>query len=151
MNLMRAKNRRKENELKNIIDSVIAFVEGSPVINVGFKGGDLQTRVFTATVTLILIVLVAPPTGVSDGAIRIATLASAIAGTVFLMTGLVFTARTHYAGLVLTALPLIVKLLVGWQARWIAVVIGIAALGGSILNLTTRRCGLNKLLRISSV
>jgi hypothetical protein len=137
--------------MKNIIDSVAAFIEGSPVINVGRKGGDLQTRLFTAIVLLALVVLAAPPTGFSDSAMRIATLASAMAGTIFLMTGLVFTARTHYAGIVLTGLPLIFKLLVGWQARWIAVAFGVAVLGGIILNLSTRRCGLNKLLHISSV
>jgi len=141
----------RENKLKNIIDSVTGFIEGSPVINVGFKGGDLQTRLFTASAILTLIVLTAPPTGVSDSALRIVTLASAMTGAIFLMTGLVFTARTHYAGIVLTALPLIFKLLVGWQWRWAAVVIGLLALSGSLLNLTTRRCGLNKMLHISSV
>jgi hypothetical protein len=132
-------------------EQVLAFIEGSPVINVGFKGGDLQTRTLTAVLIVAMVVLVAPPTGVSDSAIRIATLGAAMAGAVFLMTGLVFAARTHYAGIVLTVLPLLVKWLVGWELRWIAVVMGLVALSGSILNLTTRRCGVNKLLRISSV
>lgn len=136
--------------MKTLTAFITDFVEGSPVINVGLKGGDLQTRMLTATTLVILIVLAAPPTGVSDDVLRIITLASAIAGTVFLMTGLVFAARTHYAGIVLTGVPLIFKLLVGWQFRWIAVVIGLAVLSGSIINLTTRRCGLNKLLHLNS-
>jgi len=126
------------------------FFEGAPVINVGTKGRDVQTRWFAAIMIAMLIILVAPPTGVADATLRIITLASAMAGTIFLMTGLVFAARTHYAGIVLTTVPLIIKLLITWQARWLAVVIGVLALGGSILNLSTRRCGLNKLLRISS-
>lgn len=136
--------------MNSMVDFFANRFGGAQVINVGTKGGDVQTRWFTAIMIVILIVLVAPPAGVADATLRIVTLAAAMAGTIFLMTGLVFAARTHYAGIVLTTLPLIVKLLITWQARWLAVVIGLLALGGSILNLSTRRCGVNKLLRISS-
>jgi len=136
--------------MNSMVDFFANLFEGAPVINVGTRGGDVQTRWFTAIMIAMLIILVAPPTGVADATLRVVTLAAAMTGTIFLMTGLVFAARTHYAGIVLTTVPLIVKLLITWQARWLAVVIGLLALGGSILNLSTRRCGLNKLLRISS-
>ncbi len=136
--------------MKTLKEQILTVIEGSPVINVGLKGGDLQTRAFTVIAVLTLLVMVAPPSGVSDAALRIATLATAMTGVVFLMTGLVFAARTHYAGIVLTTLPLLVKWLASAQQRWLAVVMALVALGGSLFNLTTRRCGVNKLLRISS-
>jgi len=137
--------------MKTIKERLLSLIEGSAVINVGLKGGDLQTRVLTTVVVLALIVLVSPPSGVSDAALRIATLATAMTGVVFLMTGLVFAARTHYAGIVLTTVPLLLKWLVSAEQRWLAVILGIVALSSSVLNLKTRQCGINKLLRISSV
>jgi len=119
--------------------------------NVGFRGGDLQTRFFAGAVLLALVVMVFPPTDVSPAAMRIATLAAAMFGTVFLMTGLVFAQRTHYAGIVLTAVPLMIKWLAQGQLSWVAVILGALTIGGISINVATRRCGVNRALRISSV
>lgn len=125
----------------------------APVIgftNVGVEGGDLPTRRFALIVMLLLTVLAVPWLGISHGELKIATLLAAMSGTLFLMAGLVFLQKTHYAGLTLIPGPLGMLGLsaIGW--RWAAVLLGVAVITAMVQNLVTRRCGLNKLFGINS-
>lgn len=119
-------------------------------INVGAEGGDLPTRRFSVIVMLALTVMAVPWLGLSHSALKITALAAAITGTLFLMAGLVFLQKTHFAGMVLIPAPLAMAGLssLGW--RWAAVVFGIAVIGWLVQNLVTRRCGLNRLFGINS-
>jgi hypothetical protein len=119
-------------------------------INVGAEGGDLPTRRFSVIVMLALTVMAVPWLGLSHSAVKITALAAAMSGTLFLMAGLVFVQKTHFAGLVLIPGPLAVAGLsaLGW--RWAAVLFGMAVIAWLVQNLVTRRCGLNKLLGINS-
>ena len=118
--------------------------------NVGVEGGDLPTRRFALIVMLLLTVLAVPWLGLSHSALKIAGLAAAMVGTLFLMAGLVFFQKTHFAGLMLIPAPLAMVGLsaVGW--RWVAVLWGMVVIGWMAQNLVTRRCGFNKLLGINS-
>lgn len=124
--------------------SVLSFT------NVGSVGGDLTARRFTLVVMLLLTVLALPWLGLSYGVVKIAALLGAMAGTLFLMAGLVFLQKTHFAGFVLIPAPLAMVGLsaLGW--RWAAVLFGAAVIGWVGQNLITRRCGLNQLLGINS-
>lgn len=119
-------------------------------INVGAEGGDLPTRRFSVIVMLALTVMAVPWLGVSHSVVKITALAGAMSGTLFLMAGLVFLQKTHFAGLVLIPAPLAMAGLsaLGW--RWAAVVFGAAVIGWLVQNLVTRRCGFNRLLGINS-
>jgi hypothetical protein len=119
-------------------------------INVGAEGGDLPTRRFSVIVMLALTIMAVPWLGLSHSALKITALAAAMAGTLFLMAGLVFLQKTHFAGMVLIPAPLAMAGLssLGW--RWAAVLVGIGVIGWLVYNLVTRRCGLNKLLGINS-
>lgn len=118
--------------------------------NVGVEGGDLSTRRFALIVMFLLTVLAVPWLGLSHSALKIACLASAMVGTLFLMAGLVFLQKTHFAGLMLIPAPLAMVGLssLGW--RWAAVLWGLLVIGWTAQNLVTRRCGFNKLLGINS-
>jgi hypothetical protein len=118
--------------------------------NVGSVGGDLTARRFTLIVMALLTLMAVPWIGLSYAAVKIAALVGAMAGTLFLMAGLVFLQKTHFAGFVLIPAPLAMVGLsaIGW--RWVAVVFGAAVIGWVGQNLLTRRCGLNQLLGINS-
>ena len=118
--------------------------------NVGVEGGDLAARRFALIVMLLLTLIAVPWMGLSYGAVKIAALVGAMAGTLFLMAGLVFLQKTHFAGLVLIPGPLVMVAFsaIGW--RWVAVLFGLLVIGWLVQNLVTRRCGLNKLLGINS-
>jgi hypothetical protein len=118
--------------------------------NVGVEGGDLTARRFALIVMLLLTLIAVPWMGLSYGAVKIAALVGAMAGTLFLMAGLVFLQKTHFAGLVLIPGPLVMVAFsaIGW--RWVAVLFGLLVIGWLVQNLVTRRCGLNKLLGINS-
>ena len=118
--------------------------------NVGVDGGDLAARRFALIVMLLLVLIALPWMGLSYGAVKIFALAGAMAGTLFLMLGLVFLRKTHFAGLVLIPAPLVMVAFsaIGW--RWVAVLWGLLVIGWLVQNLVTRRCGLNKLLGINS-
>lgn len=118
--------------------------------NVGVEGGDLPTRRFALIVMLLLTLLAVPWFGLSHAALKIAGLASAMVGTLFLMAGLVFLQKTHFAGLMLIPAPLAMVGLssIGW--RWAAVLWGMVVIGWMAQNLVTKRCGFNKLLGINS-
>jgi hypothetical protein len=124
--------------------SVLSFT------NVGSVGGDLTARRFALVVMLLLTLLAVPWLGLSYGVVKIAGLLGAMAGTLFLMAGLVFLQKTHFAGFVLIPAPLAMVGLsaLGW--RWAAVLFGAAVIGWVGQNLITRRCGLNQLLGINS-
>ena len=118
--------------------------------NVGSFGGDLPARRFALIVMLLLTVMAVPWLGLPYAAVKIAALVGATAGTLFLMAGLVFLQKTHFAGFVLIPAPLAMVGLsaIGW--RWVAVVFGAVVIGWVGQNLITRRCGLNQLLGINS-
>jgi hypothetical protein len=119
-------------------------------INVGVEGGDLTARRFALITMLIITIMAVPWLGFSHAAVKIAALLGAMSGTLFLMAGLVFLQKTHFAGLMLLPGPLAMAALssVGW--RWAAVLFGAAFIGWMVQNLVTRRCGLNRLLGINS-
>jgi hypothetical protein len=119
-------------------------------INVGVEGGDLFARRFALIMMLIITLMAVPWLGFSHAAVKIAALLGAMSGTLFLMGGLVFLQKTHFAGLMLLPAPLVMVALssVGW--RWAAVLFGALFIAWMVQNLVTRRCGLNRLLGINS-
>jgi hypothetical protein len=118
--------------------------------NVGFAGGDLPARYFAAAVVILLTILVAPPLHFSYSALKIFALLASMTGTILLMAGLVFSQKTHFAGVMLIATAFTMMGLAGWDWRWAAVLIGLTVLGWIAQNLVTKRCGINKLLGINS-
>ena len=127
-------------------------------LNVGLAGGDLPTRYFAATVVLLLTIAAAPPVQLTYGAVKIFSLLASMSGTILLMAGLVFSQRTHYAGVMLISTSLLMLWLASlasepgtstWWA-WLAVLIGLIVLGLMVQNLFTKRCGINKLFGIQS-
>lgn len=119
-------------------------------VNVGVSGGDLAARRFAIIVTLGLTLLALPPLGVSDSALKLVALVVAMSGTLFLMAGLVFLQKTHYAGIMLIPSAGGMILLAQMGSRAGAVAIGLAFCAVMIFNLVTRRCMLNRLLGIRS-
>ena len=119
-------------------------------VNVGIEGGDLAARRLALVVMIVLTALSLPWLGVSYSLVKITSLVAAMTGTLFLMGGLVFLQKTHYAGFTLIPAPLAVMGLssLGW--RWAAVLLGLAVIAGMAQNLVTRRCGINRLLGINS-
>src|ERR1700741_2615775 len=93
--------------------------------NVGVVGGDLTARRFALIVMLLLTLIALPWMGLSYGAVKTAALIGHMAGTLFLMSGLVFLQKTHFAGLVLIPAPLVMVAFsaIGW--RWVAVLWGV--------------------------
>jgi len=119
-------------------------------VNVGAEGGDLTARRFALIMMLVITLMAVPWWGLSHAEVKIAALLGAMSGTLFLMAGLVFLQKTHFAGLILLPGPLGMLALssVGW--RWAAVLFGVVFVGWMVQNLLTRRCGLNQLLGINS-
>jgi hypothetical protein len=119
-------------------------------INVGVEGGDLFARRFALIMMLIITLVAVPWLGLSHAAVKIVALLGAMAGTLFLMGGLVFLQKTHFAGLMLLPAPLVMLAFssIGW--RWAAVFFGVLFIAWMVQNLVTRRCGLNRLLGINS-
>jgi len=119
-------------------------------LNVGFAGGDLSARYFAAAAVLLLTIAVAPPLRLSYSAVRIFDLLASMSGTILLMAGLVFSQKTHFAGIMLISTALLMMWLAGRGWAWLAMLIGIIILGWISQNLVTKRCGINKLLGINS-
>jgi hypothetical protein len=119
-------------------------------VNVGFKGGDLPTRYFAGAVMATLTTLSAPPIGSTHSALKIAVLLAAMSGTILLMAGLVFSQKTHYAGIMLIPAPFLILWLTNWGLPWLAVIVGVMLIGFITQNVITRRCGINRLLGITS-
>lgn len=118
--------------------------------NVGMEGGDLPTRRIALLVVASLTVLAAPPFAVSYSTLKICALLSSMSGALFLMAGLAFLQKTHYAGIVLVPTPLLMIGLCGLGVSWLAVGVGFLAAAVIVQNLVTSRCGINKLLGINS-
>jgi len=119
-------------------------------LNVGFAGGDLPARYFAAAVVLLLTIAAAPPIKLSYGALKIFDLLASMSGTILLMAGLVFSQKTHYAGVMLILTALLMMWLSGRQWSWVAVILGVSVLGLMLQNLFTKRCGINRMLGIDS-
>ncbi|MDZ7344954.1 MAG: hypothetical protein ONA90_10630 [candidate division KSB1 bacterium] len=119
-------------------------------INVGVRGGDLPTRYFAGVVISALTIIAVPQVGASFTTLKLSCLLIAMSGTILLMAGLVFSQRTHYAGILLIPAPLLILWLANLNLRWLAVMLGIVVLGWIVQNVVTKRCGVNKLLGISS-
>ena len=119
-------------------------------VNVGTQGGDLQTRIFSLVVLAGLSWSATPFSGVPLPILNTFSLLAAIIGAQLLMIGLVFSGKTHYAGLVLLIAPLIIYWTAGAGIKWIAPAVGALSLIMVIENIFTRRCGINKLLNINT-
>lgn len=118
--------------------------------NVGTQGGDFQTRIFSLVVLISLSWSATPYSGISLPVLKIFSLVVAIIGAQLLMIGLVFSGKTHYAGLVLLIVPLIIYWVAGTGITWLAPTIGALSLLMVIENIVTHRCALNRLLNINS-
>lgn len=118
--------------------------------NVGTAGGDLPSRIVVLILLIILTVLAIPAVNVSFAILKIASLVSAQLGAVFLMTGLFFSRKTYFASIVLIPAPLLIMWLVGFGLPWFAVAAGILFVAQDLLNILTRRCGINRILHINS-
>jgi hypothetical protein len=119
-------------------------------VNVGVRGGDLAARRFAMVVTAGLTILALPPLGVSDSALKLVALVVAMSGTLFLMAGMVFLQKTHYAGIMLIPSAGGMILVAQMGSRPGAVAIGLVFCVIMVFNLVTRRCLLNRLLGIQS-
>ena len=122
----------------------------SSAVNVGEAGGDLQARRFALAVTATLTILALPPLGVSESNLRLASMLVAMCGTLFLMAGLVFLQKTHYAGMMLIPAAGLILLISQVGSRTGAVVIGTAFCAVMAANLLTGRCAFNRMLGINS-
>lgn len=120
------------------------------IVNVGDAGGDLTARRFALAVTTTLTVLALPPLGVSESTLKLVSILVAMCGTLFLMAGLVFLQKTHYAGLMLIPAAGLILLLSQWGSRLGAVAIGSIFCAVMAANLLTCRCALNRALGINS-
>jgi hypothetical protein len=119
-------------------------------INVGIRGGDLPTRYFAGLALLLLTAMAFPPFGFSYSTLKISALLVAMCGTVLLMCGLVFSLKTHYAGLMLIPAPFVILALVAWRVTWLAVLMGLTFMSMVLFNLITKRCGVNRMFGIIS-
>jgi hypothetical protein len=119
-------------------------------MNVGLQGGDLPTRYYSTGVILALSIMIAPPVHLSPSALKISALLASMSGTMLLMAGLVFSQKTHYAGIMLIPVPFMLMWLAGAKLPWLAVIFGLAFAGWGVQNLVTKRCGVNKLLGLNS-
>lgn len=119
-------------------------------VNVGRMGGDLASRRFGLVVTAVLTIMAIPPLGVNDGVLRLSALVVAISGTLFLMAGLVFLQKTHYAGIMLILSASGIMALARPGGRPAAVAVGLSFMALMAANLLNHRCALNRLLGINS-
>lgn len=113
-------------------------------------GGDLASRRFAFVITGILTLMAVPQTGVGEHVLRLAALLVAICGTLFLMAGLVFLQKTHYAGIMLIISSCGIIALEASGMRPGAVALGFAFMAMIAANLWNRRCELNLMLGINS-
>lgn len=118
--------------------------------NVGTVGGDLPSRIVVTILLITLTALAIPALNIPFSALKIASLASAQLGAVFLMTGLFFSRKTYFAGITLIPAPLLIMWLTGLELPWFAVSVGTLFIVEAIINILTRRCGINRILRINS-
>jgi hypothetical protein len=119
-------------------------------LNVGFAGGDLPARYFAAFAVVFLTVLAAPPLQFAYSTLKIFALLASMSGTILLMAGLVFSQKTHFAGVMLIPTAFLMMALGGGGLAWAAALAGLIVLGWIVQNVVTKRCGINKLLGINS-
>ncbi len=119
-------------------------------LNVGLQGGDLPARYYSTGVILALSIMAAPPLHLSPSVLKISALLASMSGTMLLMAGLVFSQKTHYAGVLLIPVPFTLLWLAGAGLAWLGVFLGLVCAGWGVQNLVTKRCGINKLLGINS-
>jgi hypothetical protein len=119
-------------------------------LNVGFAGGDLPARYFAAAIVIFLTILAAPPLQFAYSALKIFALLTSMSGTILLMAGLVFSQKTHFAGVMLIPTAFMMMGLASQEWRWAAVLLGLIVLGWIAQNLVTKRCGINKLFGVNS-
>jgi hypothetical protein len=99
---------------------------------------------------LLLTIAAAPPLQLTYSTLKLFSLLASMSGTILLMAGLVFSQKTHFAGIMLIATSLSGMLLASWDLVWVAIMIDLIVLGWIAQNLITKRCGINKLLGIDS-
>lgn len=121
-----------------------------PEENVGTSGGDIVTRLLTAAVLVLLVALAVPMLDVPYTLFKITALIATEVGLIFLMLGLFLDQKTYFAGFMLFLVPLAMLWLSGAGLAWVGVILGALALADAVVNVYTRRCGLNGLLGISS-
>jgi hypothetical protein len=119
-------------------------------MNVGREGGDLQARWFALTVITLLTMMALPPLGVSESTLKLSAMLVAMSGTLFLMAGLVFLQKTHYAGIMLIPAASLILLVSEAGSRMGAVVIGMVFCAAIAANILTCSCALNRLMGINS-
>ncbi|MCI0698460.1 hypothetical protein L0337_41485 [candidate division KSB1 bacterium] len=119
-------------------------------LNVGLQGGDLPARYYSTGVILALSIMAAPPVHLSPSALKISALLASMSGTMLLMAGLVFSQKTHYAGVLLIPVPFTLLWLAGAGLAWLGVFLGLVFAGWGVQNLVTKRCAVNKLLGVNS-
>lgn len=119
-------------------------------INVGSGGGDLAARRLALLMTIALTVLPLPSLHISSSTLKLASLAVAMSGALFLMAGLVFLQKTHYAGIMLipSACAIMAATQVGGRlgASLIGFLFSLAIAWHSL----TGRCPINRRLGIDS-
>lgn len=119
-------------------------------MNVGSDGGDLAARRFALAVTIALTVLNLPPLQISPSTLKMASLAAAMSGAVFLMAGLVFLQKTHYAGIMLIPSASGIMAFSQVGSRLGAFLIGLVFSVTIAWQCLTCRCPINRLLGIDS-
>ena len=118
--------------------------------NVGADGGDLAARRFALLMTAILTVLPLPSFEISASTLKLASLAVAMSGTLFLMAGLVFLQKTHYAGIMLVPSASAIMAITQVGGRLEASLVGLMFSLTIAWHSLTRRCPINRLLGIDS-
>ena len=118
--------------------------------NVGMKGGDLPTRYFAGMVILSLTLMALPMLNLTIHLFKIITLIAAMSGTLLLMAGLVFVQKTHFAGIILIPVPLLMFWAFKGDSHWLAVAVGMVILMATGENIITKRCMVNNLFGVVS-
>jgi len=136
-------------ETKNNLLTIVPNRLNIP-LNVGLAGGDLPARYFAAGAVLFLTIVALPPLQFSYSTVKILALIASMCGTILLMAGLVFSQKTHFAGLMLIGAAFMMMGLAGWSMPWLAVLFGVIILGMMGQNFMTKRCGINKLFGVNS-
>lgn len=119
-------------------------------INVGRGGGDLAARRFALLMTIILTVLPLPSLEISSSTLKMVSLAVAMSGALFLMAGLVFLQKTHYAGVMLIPSATAIMAITQIGGRLGAVVVGLVFSVAIAWHSLSGRCPVNRLLGIDS-
>ena len=118
--------------------------------NVGPGGGDLPARRLALLMTIALTVLPLPSLQITSSTLKMVSLAVAMSGALFLMAGLVFLQKTHYAGIMLIPSATAIMAVTQVGGRLGASVIGLFFSVVIAWHSLTGRCPVNRLLGIDS-